>query len=123
MKRVPEAISLESGRVSQAELASITEEVRKSIAEAEARLAADREAAQAAEREAKQARAASTPCTNRGVKSEIAARLVLEDGKVMEIPARRGYGGDHAFIDWMNVTTDETDFFFGYPFCAARSRV
>lgn len=28
-------------------------------------------------------------------------------------PARRGHGGDSAFLDWVNFTTDESDFFFG----------
>lgn len=114
MKRPPELPSIEVGRVPMDELTAITEEVRRSIEDAKARIAADEAAARAAEREAEQARAASTPITNRGGKSEIAVRLVLEDGKVMEIPARRGYGGDHAIIDWLNFTTDETDFFFGY---------
>lgn len=38
-----------------------------------------------------------------------AIELVLEDGKVLEIPARRGWGGQAAFVDWVNVTCkDET---------------
>lgn len=38
-----------------------------------------------------------------------AIELVLEDGKVLEIPARRGWGGQAAFIDWVNITCkDET---------------
>ncbi|MFA9439298.1 replication initiation factor domain-containing protein [Uliginosibacterium sp. sgz301328] len=40
----------------------------------------------------------------------IAARLVLEDGEVMEIPGRRGHGGDAAFIDWLNFTCHEDAF-------------
>lgn len=115
MKRPAEAMSLDVGRVSAQELAQISESVRQSLQEANERLAISKAAAQAAEREAEQALAAAiSPTTNRGGKSEIAARLVLEDGQVKEIPARRGYGGDHAFIDWMNFTTDESDFFFGY---------
>jgi phage replication initiation protein len=31
----------------------------------------------------------------------------------MEVPARRVGDGDNAFLDWLNFTTDETDFFFG----------
>lgn len=61
---------------------------------------------------------AATPPTNRGVKSEtepetIAATLVLEDGKILEIPARRTWGGSSAFLDWVNFTTDEADFHRG----------
>lgn len=36
--------------------------------------------------------------------------LVLDDGKLVEIPARRGYGDDTAFIDWVNVTCHEETF-------------
>jgi phage replication initiation protein len=78
------------------------------------------------------ARAASAPATNRGGKSPspvseslkgdflepkktIAARLVLEDGKLVEIPARRTWGGDNAFLDWVNFTIDEYDVNDGLP--------
>jgi phage replication initiation protein len=54
-----------------------------------------------------------SPTTNRGVKGAnraIAARLVLEDGVVLEIPARRGHGGSAAFVDWLNFTCHEDAF-------------
>lgn len=39
----------------------------------------------------------------------VAATLVLEGGKVCEVTERRGWGGDSAFIDWLNITmADET---------------
>ena len=57
-------------------------------------------------REVLEALAACSPLANRGGKSEIAARLVLEDGKCKEIPGRRLSGGEVAMIDWVNFTTD-----------------
>lgn len=111
MKKIPVACDLESMRLPAHELAKIGEEVAQSIAAARQRKAA---AALRAATSASEAGGATTaPATNRGVKSEIAARLVLEDGEVKEIPARRGHGGDSAFLDWVNFTTDESDFFFG----------
>lgn len=35
------------------------------------------------------------------------ARLVMENGEVKEIPARRGWGGDSAFVDWVNFSFGE----------------
>ena len=40
----------------------------------------------------------------------VSERLVLDDGKVLEVPARRGWGGDCAFIDWVNFTVREESF-------------
>lgn len=37
-------------------------------------------------------------------------QLVIEDGKILEVTPRRGWGGDSAFIDWVNVTVHETTF-------------
>jgi len=51
------------------------------------------------------------PKVTRG--ESIEARLVLDDGKVLEIPARRGWGGDCAFVDWLNFTVKETTFEWG----------
>lgn len=67
------------------------------------REAQDRAAASAARR------AVSPPPANRGGKSSGAQdggfiKLVLDDGKVKEVPKRRGYGGDSAMIDWLNMT-------------------
>jgi phage replication initiation protein len=110
MKKIPEACSLESMRLPASELADIGAQVAQSIALAHQRKAA---AAAADEERERRAAAASAPSTNRGVKSEIAARLVLEDGKCLEIPARRTWGGDSSILDWVNFTTDERDFMFG----------
>jgi len=38
--------------------------------------------------------------------------LRCEDGRVVEISARRGYGGETAFVDWVNVTCHESEFFW-----------
>ena len=117
MKRPPEAPIFVTGRLTQVDFDAIHKEVTESLAAAYGRQAA---AAAAAEVRGGGAVACS-PATNRGGKSgnccegtEIAARLVLEDGTVKEIPARRGYGGDTAFLDWVNFTTDEVDFFKGF---------
>lgn len=34
----------------------------------------------------------------------------MEDGEVLEIPARRGWGGDASFLDWCNFVCDEAVF-------------
>jgi phage replication initiation protein len=39
--------------------------------------------------------------------------LRLEDGRIVEVTQRRGYGGDAAFVDWVNVTCNENEFFWG----------
>ena len=51
------------------------------------------------------------PHSNTGGKG-IPARLVLGDGSVKEVPARRGWGGDAAFLDWVNFTCHEESFFW-----------
>lgn len=72
---------------------------------------ADRRAAESAQRsEHVPLRGDGPPPTNRGGKSPEAygtVKLVLEDGVVKEVPKRRGYGGDVAFIDWVNLTIGE----------------
>lgn len=40
--------------------------------------------------------------------------LVCRDGKPLEVPKRRGYGGSHAFIDWLNVTMMAESFEWDY---------
>lgn len=40
----------------------------------------------------------------------VSARLVLDDGKILEVPGRRGWGGDAAFVDWLNITVREESF-------------
>lgn len=116
MKKIIVAPPADFGRVPQAELDRIYDDVHKSLLEARSRLAAavvSGEGAAEGDPARGEASAASAPATNRGGKSVIAARLVLEDGQVMEIPARRVGDGDNAFLDWVNFTTDETDFMFG----------
>lgn len=51
----------------------------------------------------RRAPASAPPLANRGGKVET-VKLVLEDGKIKEVPKRRGYGGDCAMIDWLNFT-------------------
>lgn len=47
------------------------------------------------------------PQVTRG--ERVAATLILENGKICEVTERRGWGGDCAFIDWLNITmADET---------------
>ncbi|WP_153111051.1 replication initiation factor domain-containing protein [Propionivibrio limicola] len=120
MKRVPSAPSLDLARLSETELSDIYQSVLATRAQAEANIRTFRAAAAegAPACGVVSAAAASAPATNRGGKSEetrktIAATLVLEDGKILEIPARRTWGGSEAFLDWVNFTTDESDFFFG----------
>ena len=120
-KQVPEACDLSAGLVPPAELDAITQEVLAGLEQARAniRFASAKHAAVCARSEATpHAAAGSSPSTNRGgntkiVPDTIAATLVLEDGKVLEIPARRTWGGSSAFLDWVNFTTDESDYFFG----------
>lgn len=57
------------------------------------------------------------PASNTGGKSsvgsagqEIPSRFLMVDGKPMEVPARRGYGADAAFVDWVNFTCQEEAF-------------
>lgn len=72
---------------------------------------AERRQAQAAQRSEQRAPAGVLPPpTNRGGKSPEGygtVKLVLEDGVVKEVSKRRGYGGDCAFIDWVNLTIGE----------------
>lgn len=61
-------------------------------------------------------RAPSPPPNNMGGKSvqaPVAPVLVLEDGRIVEVTARRGHGGDAAFVDWVNFTCHESEFFWG----------
>lgn len=119
MKKPQAAYDVSNARLSASDHADIQRDVLEGLRIAEARkLAADEARAAQAEREAKRRGAGLAPSTNRGVKSGdepdyIAARLELENGQVLEIPARRTWGGTSAFIDWVNFTTDESDYFFG----------
>lgn len=70
-----------------------------------------REAQQRAPAASAAGRGRCPPPANRGGKSEdgqitggSTVRLVLEDGKIKEVPMRRGWGGDDAMVDWLNFT-------------------
>lgn len=114
MKKPVLAPPRDLGRVPESELRAIAATVHQDLLEARQR-AEEAKAAAAAQAVA----AASAPSTNRGGKSDslsetlIAARLELEDGQIVEIPARRTWGGSSAFIDWVNFTADEKDYWFG----------
>jgi len=74
-----------------------------------ANLAASVDVYKKAERVASgRARPLTPPKVTRG--ERIPATLRMEGGKVLEVPARRGWGGDAAFIDWLNVTVHEDTF-------------
>lgn len=45
-----------------------------------------------------------------GSTPDIATRLVIEDGTVLEIPARRGWGGSAAIVDWLSFTCHEEQY-------------
>lgn len=94
-----------SARLTSDELAKLSGQyIREEL------LAADRRAAGA--RSVAAAGGVCPPPTNRGGKSGQDAEyvdLVLDDGKIKQVPKRRGFGGDTAFIDWINFTIgDET---------------
>lgn len=120
VRRVPEAADVACGLVPSSELAEITRTVRAQLKQANANLRFAQAALAADSGTAcwHASAAEPSPATNRGVNVEetrqvIAARLVLEDGQILEIPARRTWGGSSAFLDWVNFTTDENDYFFG----------
>jgi phage replication initiation protein len=75
------------------------------------RLARERQAAARASVPKAAARAAQHPPLSNTGGTYREARLVTEDGKVLEIPARRGWGGDSAFVDWVNFTCHDSSFF------------
>jgi phage replication initiation protein len=58
-------------------------------------------------------RRATTPAPPQLTGGERPVTLLARDGKLIEVPARRGYGGDSAFIDWLNFTVDESSFYWG----------
>lgn len=81
----------------------------------------DRQMARDAER-SEVARASCPPHANRGDKGQTvdSVRLVLDGGVIKEIPARRGWGGDSAFIDWVNFTIGEESIVNGKDESAVR---
>lgn len=91
-----------AGRLSASELAALAGPyISAELREAEKR------AAHRPERSEDGARGACPPPTNRGGKlpeTFSTVRLVLENGQIKEVPQRRGWGGDSAFIDWVNFT-------------------
>jgi phage replication initiation protein len=48
------------------------------------------------------------PLVTRG--ESIKMRLVVQDGKILEVMPRRGWGGDSAFVDWLNLSVHESTF-------------
>lgn len=48
------------------------------------------------------------PKVTRG--ERVDTKLVIDDGRILEIPARRGWGGDSAFVDWINFTVRDSTF-------------
>lgn len=119
MKKVPVQRdilkTIDCARLTRSDFDHIGEEVIASLDAARLRAAAGPERTSVAR--AAGPGADTPPLTNRGGKSEggdfIGARLVLDDGKILEVPARRTWGGSAAFIDWINFTTDERDFIEG----------
>jgi len=110
--RTPLAPSRDLGIGPDAELTKLADGITEALSAARVRM--ERGAAAREDTSGSEARSAqSAPSTNRGGKSLIGARLVLNDGEVVEIPARRTWGAQTAFLDWVNFVTDESDFFFG----------
>lgn len=118
-RKIIPACDLSIGRVSLEELSSVSATVTAQLEQAKANIrfaSAGKGGAAAAAKSAAPSPALGAPSTNRGGKSDspdIAACLVMEDGEVKEIPARRTWGGDEAFLDWVNFTCDENDYLFG----------
>ncbi|MBW7902264.1 MAG: replication initiation factor domain-containing protein [Rhodocyclaceae bacterium] len=106
--KIPHAIPADLGLLTESDFARIGEVVSESLKAAHERLAAARDARQRA--------LLPAPANNMGGKSEDApARLVLEDGQIVEVPARRGWGGDTAFVDWVNYTSHESAYYHRSP--------
>lgn len=95
------------GRLSQAELESLASVYMSSELDK-----AEKRHAHRPQRSEDGAQGAFPPPTNRGGKSGNGpglVKLVLENGIIKEVPQRRGWGGDCAFLDWVNFTIgDET---------------
>ncbi|MBS1197473.1 MAG: hypothetical protein H6R18_1258 [Proteobacteria bacterium] len=93
------------GRMSDAELAALAPlYITQQLMNAETRLAAR------PQRSEDGPQGVFPPPTNRGGKYPEGygtVRLVLEGGVIKEVPQRRGWGGDSAFIDWVNFTIGE----------------
>ncbi len=105
-----------ASRLTPAEMLSIEEDVLRSLRDAQARVV------EAAARGGAEQRAAQPlpPAGNTGGKSmeeggaaSVPPRFILVDGRPFEVPGRRGWGGDSAFIDWINFTAQEEAFFQG----------
>lgn len=87
-------------RLTDAEHAEITQRIQGSVQEARMRMSAQERGLSAS------AALSATPTDNMGGKQI----LVMRDGKVVEVPQRRGWGGDCAFVDWLNFTVHESSF-------------
>lgn len=93
-------------RMDASTLQEIEQNTVKSIQSAKRRVA---DAAAAA---AKAAAVAAPPLGNTGGKSKLpdTEKFVSVGGEIKAVPARRGWGGDAAFIDWVNVVVHESTF-------------
>ena len=121
MKKVQEAVDVSAFRLTECDFVAIHDDVTRALERARQNIRNAQESqlrggACRPERSEDARASALPPSTNRGgnygEKPEfIAARLVLNDGKILEIPARRTWGGSSAFLDWVNFTTDESDYF------------
>lgn len=109
---LPSPPPAELGLLRADDFAAISKIVAESVEAAKQRQEAARTGADAPA-------APGTPANNMGGKSsrtpDQPARLVLEDGEVVEIPARRGWGGDSAFVDWVNYTSHESAYCHKQP--------
>lgn len=90
------------------EISEIELTVSKSLAAAHARKLGARAAAGA---RSAPALSDAPPLVTRGESTQT-MRLVCEDGVVKEVPQRRGWGGDSAFVDWINFTCHESSFYW-----------
>lgn len=114
MKKPLSVLPASFGLLTQAELSKLASEARGYETHAAFIEAAQIRKEEAAAGRASDPQAALPPHGNTGGKSlSVAARLVMQDGEVVEIPARRGWGGDSSFLDWCNFVCKETDFYFG----------
>lgn len=102
--------------LTSAELQRVLDRARldvKSIETAKPVVLAGNRGAQPAGAQRKRQGAPVPPLTNRGGKSPQAdrsVRIVADDGKAVEIPARRGWDGGAAFIDYLTFTCHESSF-------------
>lgn len=107
MKKPPEAIRADAGLLGPRDFDRIRAAVEESFRQAQER-AEEAGRAPAAKR---QVAAEPSPSTNnmegKTLTGADTVQLILEDGQIKQIPARRGWGGSSAFVDWINYTAHE----------------